>query len=148
VAVAFVSTVIAAPADAVWVRLADFTTWHEWIPRIASTTMDPGEEAGQVGCVRTISLADGNSVRERLVSKDNARRVITYDFPADSPFPVRRYQGKVRVEEVTTTGDTYVHWSGDFDADEAVENTVAEIFRKTYTSFLHALSVVVGGVTR
>jgi hypothetical protein len=145
VALVFVSTVIAAPAGAVWERIADFTTWHQWIPRIASTTMDPGNEAGQVGCVRIIGLTDGSSVRERLVSKDNARRVIAYDFPAGSPFPVRRYQGMVRVEDVTTSGEAYLHWSGDFDADEALESTVAEIFRKTYSSFLEALSVAMRG---
>lgn len=147
-AIAVVSTVLDAPAEAVWIRFADFTSWHEWIPRIASTTMDPGEEAGQLGCIRTLRLADGSSVRERLVSKDNAQRVIAYDFPDGAPFPVRRYLGKVRVEEVTTSGATYVHWSGDFDADEAAEKAVTETFRRTYLSFLEGLTAALQGVIR
>ncbi len=138
-AITVVSTVVSASADQVWRRLGDFATWHTWLPRIEATTMDAGQEAAPVGSVRTLVLADGSSVRERLVSKDDAARTLAYDFVGAHSFPVRRYVGRIRVEEITTSGEAYVHWSGDFDSDAADEPTAARIFSTIYSSFLTAL---------
>lgn len=137
--VTVVSTVITAPADEVWGRLGDFATWHTWLPRIESTNMEAGHETGPVGCVRTLVLADGSSVRERLLSKDDAARTLSYEFAGPHSFPVRRYVGRIRVEEITTSGDSYVHWSGDFDAETADEAKAARIFAIIYGTFLEAL---------
>lgn len=149
-AIAVVTTVLEAPIEKVWGYVGDFTTWHTWIPRITSTEMDPGSEGGQVGSVRRLTLSDGSTIREQLVVKDDDRRVIAYTFPAGSPFPVRRYLGRVRLYPVTTTGATFLHWSGAFDADEAVEATLVARFSATYTAFIAGLTeacagAVVGG---
>jgi hypothetical protein len=145
VTVVVVGTVITAPVDRVWARVADFTGWHEWIPRITATVMDPGGEQGPVGAVRTLALAEGYQVRERLIARDDEHRRLAYTFAGPTAFPVRRYVGRVRVDEVTLdrTGApaaaAYVHWSGDFDCDAADEDAMRERFASIYAGFLAAL---------
>jgi hypothetical protein len=72
--------------------------------------------------------------------KDGARHTLSYLFDGPHPYPVRRYVGTVRLEPITTSDATFVHWSGDFDADREVEQTTAETFRRAYLSFVHALA--------
>ncbi len=129
---------IDAPASAVWARVGDFTTWHSWIPRIVATAMDAGHEAGQIGAVRTLTLSDGSTVRERLALKDDQQRRIGYDFPQGSPFPVAGYLAQVQVEP---DGDaSIVHWSSEFEASHEVSAKVSATFTTIYTTFLGDLT--------
>jgi Polyketide cyclase / dehydrase and lipid transport len=134
------STVIDAPLEDVWSWLDDFTSWHAWISRIDMTVMAEGRTQGPVGSVRILHREDGTVIREKLVMKDDLRHTMAYCFDGPHPYPVRRYVGTVRLEPVTTTGATYVHWSGDFDADAADELRAAELFRSVYTAFFGYLA--------
>jgi carbon monoxide dehydrogenase subunit G len=136
--IAAVSTVIPAPVDTVWPWLDDYAGWHRWLPGIVATTMD-GDD------LRILLREDGSSIRERLLTKDGIRRTIAYTFDGDHPFPVRRYVGTVRVEPVTTSDQTYVHWFADFDVDAENEQAAADTFRRIYLSFFQALSAVAAG---
>lgn len=138
--IAVASTVIDAPVEDVWSWLDDFTAWHVWIPRIEATVMDEGLAQGPVGSVRILHRDDGTTVREKLLMKDDLRHAITYSFDGPHPYPVRRYVGTVRLDPVTTSGATFVHWSGDFDADAADEQRAAELFRAVYTAFFGYLT--------
>ena len=134
------STVIDAPLEDVWAWLDDFTSWHVWIPRIDKTVMDEGLTQGPVGSVRIMHREDGTVIREKLVMKDDLHHTMAYAFEGPHPYPVRRYVGTVRLEPVTTTGATFVHWSGDFDTDAADESRAAELFRSVYTGFFGYLA--------
>src|SRR5882762_9405571 len=101
--VALVSTVINAPADEVWARIADFTGWHTWLPRIVATRMTPGGEGGPVGSVRHLTLSDGSEVHEQLLARDDLARHFAYTFVGATPFRVHRYVGAVTVHPATTT---------------------------------------------
>lgn len=140
-----VGAVIDAPIDDVWRQIEDFTAWHVWIPRIVATTMQDGQDQAPVGSVRALVREDGTGIRERLEMKDAARHTLSYSFDGPHPFPVRRYLGTVRLEPITTTGTTYVHWSGDFDADADAEAKVADTFRRLYTSFIEAIAELSSG---
>lgn len=145
-ATAVVTAVLDATADAVWSRVRDFGGWDEWIERITRIELDPGHQAAPVGAVRTVYVTDrtgGHSIRERLVSHDDRLRTLAYDFPDDSPFPVRSYLGTVHVEDITTSpGQAYLRWTGDFDADGAEESSVAKTFSAIYESFIRDLAGV------
>jgi hypothetical protein len=134
------SAVIDAPLEDVWAWLDDFTSWHRWLPGMDRTVMAGGLTQGPVGSVRILHRADGTVIREKLVMKDDVRHTMAYSFDGPHPFPVRRYVGTVRLEPVTTTGATFAHWSGDFDADAADEARVAEVFRSVYTAFFGYLT--------
>ncbi|HEY3713350.1 MAG TPA: SRPBCC family protein [Jatrophihabitantaceae bacterium] len=139
--VALVSTVINAPSDEVWARIADFTGWHTWLPRIVAIRMSPGGEGGPVGSVRHLTLSDGSEVDEQLLARDDLARHLAYTFVGDSPFRVHRYVGAVTVHPVTTTGASFVQWSGDFDADaDSDEARTAATFERLYGAFLAALT--------
>jgi len=143
-ATAVVTAVLDATADAVWSRVRDFGRWDAWIRRITAVVMDPGQEAAPVGAVRTVYVTDpagGHSIRERLVSQDDQRRTLAYEFPEGSPFPVRSYLGTVHVEDITTSpGRAYLRWTGDFDADEADEAAAGQTFSAIYESFIRDLA--------
>jgi carbon monoxide dehydrogenase subunit G len=144
-AVVVVSTTVAANPDDVWARLRDFATWHAWLPRIVATSMDPDESGpgGRVGSVRSLELADGSLVRERLVAMDDRARTMSYGFDGSHPYPVRDYVGTVRVAALTSPAGTFVHWSGQFDVDAADEEQVRKTFSTVYGAFLDALAAAV-----
>jgi hypothetical protein len=144
--IAFASTVIDAPVVNVWSWLDDFTAWHRWMPDFEATEMHDGLGQGPVGSVRILHRTDGSTIRERLLVKDELRHTITYRFDGPHPYPVRRYVGTVRLEPVTTSGATFVLWSGDFDADAADEQRAAELFRGVYTAFFGYLADRTGTV--
>jgi hypothetical protein len=134
------STVIEAPVEKVWSWLDDFTSWHVWIPRIEATTMDEGLTQGPVGSVRILHREDSTVIREKLLMKDDRHHTLAYSFDGPHPYPVRRYVGTVRLEPVTTSGATFVHWSGNFDADAADEQHASDLFRGVYTAFFGYLA--------
>jgi hypothetical protein len=135
-----VSAVLDAPVERVWPLLDDFANWHQWIPRLESIVMADGLDQAPVGSTRIVGLGGGNSIRERLIDKNASLRRLSYTFEGPQPYPVRRYVGSVRVEPVTTTGQSYAAWSGDFDSDAADEATARRMFEKVYVSFLQALA--------
>lgn len=138
--IAAASTVVDAPIERVWALLDDFTAWHVWIPHIESTTMDRGMTQAPVGSTRILTREDGSTIREKLVRKDDEAHLISYTFDGAHPYPVRRYIGTVRLEPVTTSGATFVHWSGDFDSDASDEDEAAENFKRVFLIFFESLA--------
>lgn len=121
------SGIVPATIDEVWqlVRLFDgLPTWH---PGIATSELTHGRE-GMVGAVRRLVLGDGAAVVERLVALDDDARTLTYDF-VENPFGARRYVSTIRLAPVTDTGQTFVEWWAEFDADGDHEEKLTGLFR-------------------
>ena len=55
----YVSSIIAAPAGAVWERVRDFNALPQWHPAIAESRIENGEPSDRVGCIRNFRLHDG-----------------------------------------------------------------------------------------
>ncbi|MHC1558273.1 SRPBCC family protein [Actinomycetospora sp. C-140] len=110
------STVVPADADAVWRVVRDFDALPSWVPAITASELEGGASSDQLGAVRKLTLGDGGVVRERLISRDDRARTLTYAI-LDSPFPVHDYRATVRVVPVTSTGETFVSWSVLFDCE-------------------------------
>jgi hypothetical protein len=140
---ALVSTVLTASADAVWDLVGDFNAWDRFVPRIESSRLEGGVGRGPVGSVRILGMADGSTVRERLVSYDEAERRLAYKFDFAHCYPVWGYIGRVQVVPVTTTGGSFVMWRGDFDADQADQPRMTATFEQIYRSFLSSLADIV-----
>jgi hypothetical protein len=136
---AIASAVIPVPADQVWAQVRDFDGLPSWHPAITESTLDPPGPA-TVGVIRHLTLADGASVSERLLSIDDAARRTSYEFTA-SPFPVRRYRAAISVLPVTASGQAFVLWSAEFDCEAAAEADLTELFaRQVFAVGLAALS--------
>jgi hypothetical protein len=113
----YASTVIGAPAAEVWARIRDFNglaTWHA--AAIPESEIEEGKAGDQIGGVRSITLADGTNLRERLLSHSDLERSYTYNFEK-TPFDVDNYCATIRVTPVTDGDQSFVEWWTTFDCD-------------------------------
>ena len=126
----YASGVVAAPADQVWALLRNFNGLPRFMPAIGNSELVEGVD-GQVGAVRRLTLAaGGDPFDERLIHLDDTDRILTYCFTGANPFDVRRYVSTVRVAPITDTGESFVEWWSEYDADagqeEALDRTFAD----------------------
>jgi hypothetical protein len=113
----YASTVIDAPADAVWARIRDFNGLPVWIPgAFGSSEIEEGKAGDQVGGIRSFTLADGTHIREKLLTHSDLERSYTYDFQK-TPFDVDNYRATIRVTPVTDGDRSFVEWWTTFDCD-------------------------------
>jgi carbon monoxide dehydrogenase subunit G len=108
---------IDASADDVWAVIGDFGGIGGWMPGIDSCRVD-GED-------RILEMM-GMEITERLVSKDDAGRVLTYSITKGAP--VETHQAVITV---TPTGSTsHVTWDIDATPDEMTE-VMATIYQQS-----------------
>jgi hypothetical protein len=115
------SGIVAAPVEKVWAQLRAFNDLPAWHPALAGSELVEGVD-GQVGAVRRLTMAGGGDpFDEKLITLDDTIRTFTYTFTGANPFGVRRYVSTVRVSPVTDTGETFVEWFAEYDADGGQE---------------------------
>lgn len=123
----YASGVVPAPADAVWSEIRDFNGLPGWHPAVSTSELTEGGSGVEVGAVRRLTLGDGGVVVERLVELHDGDRRCTYEI-LESPFAVRRYVSTFRVAEVTASGEAFVEWWSEYDADGGDEAGLSELF--------------------
>jgi hypothetical protein len=124
----YASGLVPASADAVWGIVRDYNGLPGWHPAIEASEIEGGGSGQEVGSVRRLTLGDGGSVAERLLTLDDAGRSYTYEFTDAGPFPVRSYRSTISVAPVTATGQAFVEWSAWFDADAGDEAQLTTTF--------------------
>jgi carbon monoxide dehydrogenase subunit G len=108
-------------ADAVWAVIGDFGGIGDWMPGIDSCRVD--------GDDRILEMM-GMEITERLVSKDDSGRVLTYSITKGAP--VESHQSIITI---TPTGATsHVTWDVDATPDE-----MSEVMATIYQQSLEAL---------
>ncbi|RJQ82703.1 SRPBCC family protein [Amycolatopsis panacis] len=113
----YASGIVAASADEVWARIRAFGDLPAFAPAIGHAELVEGVD-GQVGAVRRLTFAaGGDPFDERLLALDDPGRSLTYAFDGANPFGVRRYVSTVRVCPITDTGEAFVEWWAEYDAD-------------------------------
>ena len=133
----YASGVVAAPVDKVWARVRAFDDLPAFLPAIGHSELVEGVD-GQVGAVRRLTLAaGGDPFDERLLVLDDPGRIMTYTFTGANPFGVRRYVSTIRVSPVTDTGESFVEWWAEYDAEAGQEEELNRVF---------ALDVYGGGI--
>jgi hypothetical protein len=124
----YASGVVAAPVEKVWGQVRAFNDLPSFLPAIGHSEIVEGVDA-QVGAVRRLTLADGGDpFDERLLALDDPNRTLTYTFVGANPFGVRRYISTVRVSPVTDTGESFVEWWAEYDADADQEEELNRTF--------------------
>ena len=121
------SGIVPADVDTVWRAVRDFNGLPVFHPAIDNSEIEPGRPAGEPGSVRRLALAGGGVVREVLLQLNDLDHVQTYQI-LESPFPVRRYVSTVRVAPITATGQSFVEWWADYDAEAADEAELTATF--------------------
>jgi hypothetical protein len=130
---------ISAPADEVWSIVRDFGSIADWAPPIADADLD-GEG---VGAERTLTLADGGQVVERLEALDDDDRTLRYSI-VDGPLPVAEYEGTFSVTAIDDS-TCEVAWGSTFTVDGPPEDEITGMFSELYTAGLDGLREHVAG---
>lgn len=101
---------INAPADKVWATIGNFQdmSWH---PAFAKTEGTGGNDAN---ATRTLTLASGGTIEEKLLSSDPAKMVYKYEITKVDPkvVPVNNYSSNLSVKGEGSK--SVVEWKGAF----------------------------------
>ena len=111
----FRSSVVNAPADAVWDTIRDFNGLPTWLPPVAASEIRGGGPSDQPGCVRVLTLGDGAQVVETLLELSDENRSHTYKI-IESPLGVSNYVATLSVTPADGNRSN-VQWAAEFDAD-------------------------------
>jgi uncharacterized protein YndB with AHSA1/START domain len=111
---AYASAIIAAPVEAVWAAIRDFSALADWHPALARSVIESGGDADAVGCIRGLELKGGGRARERLLMLDDSRYTFSYNFE-EPAFPVENYVATVELIPVTNGDSTFAGWTASFD---------------------------------
>ena len=135
-----VSTELAVPAQAVWRVIGSFGGLPDWHPAVEKS--EQKEENGTT--VRTLSLAGGGTIVERLESVDDNERAYTYSI-VSGPLPVADYIATLRVRENDGGQDCTIQWSSEFTPSGAAESDAVAAIRGVYEAGFESLKKMFGG---
>jgi hypothetical protein len=121
----YTSSVIDAPADAVWARVRDFNGLPQWTPFVAESRIEESQPADRIGCVRNFRLRDGGVIRERLLTLSDYDYQCSYAI-LESPMGVENYVATLKLTPVTDGARCFAEWSAEFDCAESRERELVE----------------------
>ena len=122
----YTSSVIDAPADAVWARVRDFNALPQWHPGIADSRIENSEASDRIGCIRAFHTRDGGLIRERLLALSDYDYSCTYSI-LESPMGVDNYIATLKLTPITDGARTFAEWSAEFDCAEGRERELSEL---------------------
>jgi mxaD protein len=102
---------INASADAVWDKIKDFGGLNTWHPAVAKDVIVAGKD-NEVGAERLLTLGDGGTIKEKLLSYDAKGHSYKYAI-LEGVLPVSSYSSVISVKGSGKDKST-VTWSGDF----------------------------------
>lgn len=131
-----VSTDLNVSADQVWKMIGGFNALPDWHPAVDES------ELTQEGQTRTLSLAGGGTIVEKLEKVDDGARTYTYSI-VDSPLPLTNYVSTIRV---SGEGDSStIEWSSQFNADGVPEPDAMSAVQDFYREGFDNLKKMYGG---
>ena len=129
-----------ASADEVWAVVRGFGTLDEWLPPVVGCETD----REGIGALRTLTLADGAVIVERLEAHDDDARTLTYSMTDAGPMPLVDYVSTVAVS-ANPDGTATMRWSGSFGVSGADEAEVAGSIEGLYQSGLDSVAEKLAG---
>lgn len=120
------STIMEAPADAVWEVIRDFNGHDRWHPAVATSRIERGEPADRIGCVRNFRLEDGSELREQLLTLSDMEQMFSYCL-LDTPIPLLNYVAHCRLTPVTDGDHCFWEWESRFDTPKGREAELGEM---------------------
>ncbi|MDN3526336.1 SRPBCC family protein [Halomonas sabkhae] len=140
----YISTVMPITLEQAWSVLRDFNGLPTYHPFFATSYIEDGKPADQIGCVRHFHDHDGNPIREELLSLSDREHLCCYRILSAPALPVRHYVSEMRLKPVTTTNQCFGEWWAEFEVDDAdyddVMQRVADTFRLAFEGVTQHLS--------
>ncbi|MEO8004952.1 MAG: SRPBCC family protein [Betaproteobacteria bacterium] len=96
----------------VWDAVKDFDSLDKWHPMFSSDEIKSGGN-NEVGTIRTMTVKDGPSFDEELLTFDALDKKFTYRLIDPVPLPIAEYHSSFQVME-GRRGYTLIMWSGSF----------------------------------
>ena len=116
--------------------IGGFNALPDWHPAIEKS------ELTEEGQTRTLSLAGGGKIVEKLEKVDDDARTYTYSI-VDSPLPVANYTSTIKV---SGEGDSStIEWSSDFDPAGASDLDAMKAIEGIYQAGFDNLKKMFGG---
>ncbi len=125
--------------DEVWKLIGGFNALPDWHPAVEKSEL----EGEGVGATRTLHLAGGGTIVERLESMDEGERVYSYSI-LDSPLPVSNYTSRLRVRDGSDGKSTVVEWSSEFQPKGVPETDASKVIQGIYEAGLANLRKMFG----
>ena len=117
-----VSQKIPANAQQVWDMIGNFNGLADWHPGIQKSQLEEG------GTVRRLTLPDGSTLVETLISADGEERTYDYIIP-DGQMPFSGYKARMRVVE-DDDGNCTASWESEFEPKASgAEQMVNDIYQ-------------------
>lgn len=129
------STKLDVSASEAWQLIGGFNTLPDWHPSVEKS------ELTEEGQVRTLSLAGGGSIVEKLEKIDDKARTYTYSI-LNSPLPLSNYTSTITIRE--TDDGAVMDWSSEFTAIGA-ENDAVQAVQGIYQAGFDNLKKMFGG---
>mgnify|MGYP006269019639 FL=1 len=120
------SSIVDAPIERVWEILRDFNSHDQWHSVVAKSDIEDQKTSDRVGCVRNFTLADGNHIREMLISLSDKDHVSTYTI-VEATVPLMRYVATVTLKPVTDGQRTFWHWASTFETPPGMERQLRDM---------------------
>jgi hypothetical protein len=108
------ATVLDADADRVWRVLRRFGDIPHWFPAVTHCAIEDDLPQTTVGCVRLMTLSNGNPLRERLLAMDETNRTFSYGFD-DTSLPYDDFLMTVALVPLSDGGRTFIRWTARFE---------------------------------
>ena len=131
---------LGVPADQVWELIGSFNALPDWHPAVEKSEIE-GEGHGSV---RTLHLAGGGTIRERLEQIDEEGKEYSYSI-LSSPLPVMNYTATLRLHEAEDGSGCDVEWESDFQPTGMPETDAVEVIRGVYQAGFDNLKKMFGG---
>jgi mxaD protein len=96
----------------IWDAVKDFDSLDKWHPMFSSDEIKSGGN-NEVGTIRTMTVKDGPSFDEELLSFDALDKKFTYRVIDPVPLPIADYHSSFHVIE-GRRGYTLIQWNGSF----------------------------------
>jgi hypothetical protein len=122
------SSVIDAPANSVWPLVRDFNGLPKWLPIVVESRIEGDSPPDRIGCVRSLKLSDGGTMRERLLTLSDHEYQCTYTI-VESQLGVTNYIASLKLTPVTDGNRTFIEWTAEFDPPPGQEFTMVDRVR-------------------
>ena len=129
-----------ASAADVWAVVREFGRLDEWLPPVVGCETD----REGIGALRTLTLADGAVIVERLEAHDDEARTLTYSMTDAGPMPLVDYVSTIEVR-ANADGTATMRWLGSFGVSGADESEVVGSIEGLYRTGLDSVAAKLAG---
>ncbi len=114
------------PAETVWQLIGGFDALPDWHPGMTKSRVDGQGE----GSIRTLELAMGGTIEERLDHLDDAARTYSYSI-VRGPRSMAGYSATLTARDRDGGGCT-IQWDGSFEPAGVSESEAVKIVETVY----------------